>query len=126
MTIHAGMRILIADDAPVERAILRRLVVREGHEVAGEACDSDELLELASGHLPDLVVLDGRFPPVGGLHALALLRALPSPPAVIVIAALGERAFLETAVRSGAQGGVLRPLSAADFAETLRHLARTT
>jgi DNA-binding NarL/FixJ family response regulator len=119
------MRILIADDAPVERAILRRLALREGHEVVGEAGDSTELAELVSRLLPDLVLLDGRLPAAGGLHALAALRVLPAPPAVIVIAALGERAFLETAVRSGAQGGLLRPLAAGDFAETLRRLART-
>ena len=119
------MRILIADDASVERAILRRLVLREGHDIVGEARDSTELLELVSRLLPAVVLLDGRLPPAGGLHALSALRALPAPPAVVVIAALGERAFLETAVRSGAQGGVLRPLGAGDLAETLRRLART-
>ncbi len=121
------MRVLIADDAAVERAILRRLVLAAGHEVAGEARDATQLLELALRLLPDLVVLDGRLPPSGGLSALAALRALASsPPPVVVIAALGERAFLQTALRSGAQGGVMRPLAAAEFTETLARLARTS
>jgi DNA-binding NarL/FixJ family response regulator len=118
------VRILIADDAAVERAILRRLALREGHEIAGEASELSELLEMTGRLLPDVVVLDGRLPPAGGLHALSALRALPESPAVVVVAALGERAFLQTAVRSGAQGGVMRPLAAVEFGETLRRLAR--
>ncbi len=119
------MRVLIADDAAVERAIVRRFVSAAGHEVAGEARDGVELLESAVRLMPDVVVLDGRLPPSGGLSALAALRALASPPSIVVIAALGERAFLQTAMRSGAQGGVMRPLAADDFAETLDRLART-
>jgi two-component system chemotaxis response regulator CheY len=119
------MRILIADDAAVARAMLARIVRREGHEVAGEARDAKELLEAALRLLPDLVVLDGRLPPAGGLNALAALRALEAPPAVIVVAALGERSFVQTAMRSGAQGAVMRPLVAAEVVEALERLART-
>ena len=120
------MRVLIGDDAAVECAIVRRLVLAAGHEVVGEAGDATQLLESAVRLLPDVVVLDGRLPTSGGLSALAALRALASPPAIVVIAALGERAFLQTALRSGAQGGVMRPLGAAEFAETLGRLARTS
>jgi len=119
------MRILLADDAAVARAIFERIARAEGHEVVGAALDRDALLEQSVRLLPDVVVLDSRFPPVGGLSALTALRELPAPPLVIVSAALGEAEFLQAALRSGASGGLFRPLRAAQVIETLRRLART-
>ena len=61
-------RILIADDSPIVRQCLGRLL--RGHtdwEVCGEASDGNEALELACKHRPDILVLDVSLPLMNGL-----------------------------------------------------------
>jgi DNA-binding NarL/FixJ family response regulator len=57
------MRVVIAEDAPLIRAGLVRLLSDEGFTVVAEAGDRDELLAAVDEHEPDLVVTDIRMPP---------------------------------------------------------------
>jgi len=119
------VRILIGDDAAVARALLARILSSAGHEVAGEAATAQELLARSEELEPDLVALDSRLPPRGGLAVIESLLALPKPPGILFIAALGEFDLLQAALRAGARGGFARPFAPAAVVETLRGFART-
>jgi len=118
-------RVLLLDDAPLERRIVARSVQREGWVVVGEAGDAESALAALRTSQPDLIVLDGRLPPAGGLALLpALLAERPAVPVLIVVA-FEEVALLREALRLGAAGGLQRPLLPSQIAEQLRLVART-
>ena len=89
------MRILIADDEPLARERLRRLLVELGdeHQVVAEAADGETALALCARDEPDVVLLDIEMPGMDGLEAAARLAELNPPPAVILVTAYPEFAL---------------------------------
>ena len=72
----ATIRILIADDHPLFRDGLRRLLQAEpGFEVVGEASDGDVLVDLARKTKPDIILLDLNMPRMDGFELLQRMRA---------------------------------------------------
>ncbi len=62
-------KILIAEDNPVNRELLRELLEMRGHTVA-EACDGEEALGMMEQSQPDLVLLDIGMPLLDGFGAI--------------------------------------------------------
>jgi DNA-binding NarL/FixJ family response regulator len=74
-TFSAPVRVLIVDDEPDIRTMLRMQFRYDPRfEVAGEAVDGQGALEACEALDPDLIVLDVRMPRLNGLLALPLLR----------------------------------------------------
>jgi DNA-binding NarL/FixJ family response regulator len=57
------VRVVIADDAVLLREGLARLLRDAGFEIAGQASDADELIQLVERRLPDVAIVDIRMPP---------------------------------------------------------------
>ncbi len=66
-------RILVVDDEPHIRDVVRSYLAREGHEVLA-AGDGDVALAEAEAHQPDLIVLDVMLPGRTGFEVLRELR----------------------------------------------------
>jgi CheY-like chemotaxis protein len=66
--------ILIADDRPASRELLRTVLERAGYEVV-EAGDGEEALTRARESQPDLILLDLQMPKLDGYGVLAELRS---------------------------------------------------
>jgi DNA-binding LytR/AlgR family response regulator len=102
------MRILIADDEPIARQVLREHVESmAGLEVVGEAATGPETLQCILDLQPDLVLLDLQMPQLDGLATARFLRGSRTP-AVIFVTAY-ERHALE-AFEVGAVDYVLKPV----------------
>ena len=69
-------RVLIVDDAPETRLLVRTLLTYAGHEVF-EAADGAVALSSATEHQPDLVLLDFSMPAMNGPEFIRALRADP-------------------------------------------------
>jgi DNA-binding NarL/FixJ family response regulator len=81
-----AIRVVIADDHPILREGLRRMVEDDGgFEVVGEASDGAEAVRLARELQPDVLLLDVAMPRVSGLEALRELARWSSAPAVLVL-----------------------------------------
>jgi DNA-binding NarL/FixJ family response regulator len=79
-SIPAAIRIFIADDHPLFRDVLRRLLQSQpGFEVVGEAGDGDVLVDLARKTKPDILLLDLSMPRQDGLEVLRELSASRLP-----------------------------------------------
>lgn len=102
------MRVLIADDEPIARAVLREHVEAiPGLEIAGEAATGTETLQQILDLQPDLVLLDLQMPELDGLAAVRSLRGRRKPAIVFVTA--HEQHALE-AFEVGAVDYLLKPV----------------
>jgi CheY-like chemotaxis protein len=82
-------RILIVDDEPDMRYLLRRIFQRAGHEVV-EAGHGEAALELVRASPPDLIVTDMMMPVMGGVELIGRLRADPTTELIPILAATGD------------------------------------
>ena len=82
-------RILVVDDEPDLRHLLRRIFERAGHEVA-DAGDGAVALASACASPPDLVVTDMMMPVMSGAELIMRLRADPATAHIPILAATGD------------------------------------
>jgi DNA-binding NarL/FixJ family response regulator len=104
-------RIVIADDHPIFRDGLRRLLETEPDlKVIGEACDGAEAVRLAKQLKPDILLLDLAMPRHPGLEALREMSSASNQNAVrvILLTAAAEKAQIVEALQLGARGVVLK------------------
>ncbi|GMU66542.1 MAG: DNA-binding response regulator [Acidobacteriota bacterium] len=118
------MRLVIADDHALFRESLKGLLAARGHEVVAEARNGREAVALAHRHKPDVVLMDLSMPEVDGLAATRLIVADLPEVKVVVLTASDDDQNLFEAVKSGAQGYLLKNLDAGDFFEHLEGVAR--
>jgi DNA-binding NarL/FixJ family response regulator len=118
------VRILIADDHSLFRDGLRSLLVAQGHEVIGEARNGREAVGLARELAPDLVLMDLQMPEIDGIDATKLIVAEMPEMKVVILTASEEETKLFEAIRSGAQGYLLKNLEAEEFFEMLDRAQR--
>jgi DNA-binding NarL/FixJ family response regulator len=109
------MKILIADDHALFRDSLRSLLEAHGLEVIGEARNGREAVELAHKLKPEVVLMDLSMPEMDGLSATRLISADQPEVKVVVLTASDEDANLFEAIKSGAQGYLLKNLESEDF-----------
>jgi len=103
------VRILIADDHPIFRDGLKRLLESEGEfKVVGEACDGVEAVQLARQLVPEIMLLDLAMPRRAGLEALRELVSHSSSVRVILLTAAAEKDQIVQALQLGARGVVLK------------------
>jgi DNA-binding NarL/FixJ family response regulator len=105
------IRIVIADDHPIFRDGLRRLLEAEsGLKVIGEACDGAEAVQLARQLKPDILLLDLAMPRHPGLEALREMSSGSGQNAVrvILLTAAAEKNQIVEALQLGARGVVMK------------------
>jgi len=122
--LRGAMRILIADDHALFRDSLRSLLVSRGFEVVGEAREGREAVDLARRLQPDIVLMDLSMPGLDGLAATRLMAAEMPKVKVVVLTGSDEDANLFEAIKSGAQGYMLKNLESRDFFALLEGVGR--
>ncbi|HSF44005.1 MAG TPA: response regulator transcription factor [Thermoanaerobaculia bacterium] len=118
------MRIVIADDHALFRESLRSLLIARGLEVVGEARDGREAVELARRLQPDILLMDLSMPGLDGLAATRLISAEMQQVKVVILTGSDEDAKLFEAIKSGAQGYLLKNLESGEFFALLEGIGR--
>jgi two-component system, NarL family, nitrate/nitrite response regulator NarL len=104
-----SVRLVIADDHPIFRDGLRRLLESEpGFVVVGEAGNGAEAVERVRKLQPDILLLDVAMPVVTGLDALEQLAHLSTSVRTILLTASVDKDQIVTALQLGARGVVLK------------------
>lgn len=118
--------ILVVDDDPPIRALLRQIIRRAGHETV-EARDGLEALERIDQALPRMIVLDLMMPRMNGWEVLEALRErgmLGRVPVLVLSAVAAQRA--ETLAEYGVHGILGKPFEVGELIEMLRKILDET
>ena len=111
-------RILVVDDEPDLRFILRRIFEKAGHEVA-DAVHGAQALEFARESPPELVVTDMMMPVMDGAELIRRLRRDPATAGIAILAASGDPGLAE-----GADAVVTKPFLSRPLVEVVDALLR--
>jgi two-component system KDP operon response regulator KdpE len=119
--LSAG-RILVVDDEPQIRRIMRTTLTTTGYEV-DDAKNGEEALEKVREFRPDLVLLDINMPGMGGLATCKAIRADSNTAIVMLTVHNTEPAKVE-ALDSGADDFVVKPFSTPELLARIRAALR--
>lgn len=113
------IRILIADDDPGMRLVMRKLVERaEGYELVGEAEDGDRLLALYDEARPDVVLLDVEMPGMTGIECAKAIQ--DRNPRTILVFATAHEQYMRSAFEVYAFDYLVKPFRTERALNTLR------
>ena len=119
------LRVLVADDDEVFRALICDIVRQQGYEPL-EAANGKQAIDLFFGGLePDLVILDVMMPVYDGWEVLSEIRAHSDAP-VMMLTALGDEQNEVAGLQHGADDYLAKPFRYAVFVARLNALLRKT
>lgn len=115
-------RILVIDDEPQIRRLMRTTLIGAGYEVE-DAKSGEEGIEKVSRFHPDLVLLDINMPGMGGLAACNMIRADKNV-AIIMLTVRDSEADKVAALDAGADDFVTKPFSTPELLARIRAALR--
>lgn len=118
------MRVLLADDHPLFRDGLATLLRARGMEVVGEASNGIEALERTRALKPELILMDINMPQMNGLEATRLIKTEFPETKIVILTVSDDDENLFEAIKSGAQGYLLKSLQSQAFFELLSGVAQ--
>ncbi len=117
----APIRVLVTDDIANTREDIKRLLYfEEDMEVVGEAGDGHEAVALALDLKPDVILMDINMPGLDGIGATEEITMKAPECAIIIVSIQGEQDYLRKAMSAGAREYMVKPLTSAELAETIR------
>lgn len=102
------IRVLLADDHPLFRNGVAALLQARGYQVVGEVNNGLEALDKARELQPDLILMDINMPQLDGLAATRVLTAEDAKVHVVMLTISDTEENLFEAIKSGAQGYLLK------------------
>jgi DNA-binding NarL/FixJ family response regulator len=117
------IRILIADDHPVVREGLRRLLEgQQDFQIVGEAETGVEAVAKVQTLQPDVVILDIRIPRLSGIRACRQIMDTVEATRVVMLTAFATDKLLSAAIRAGASGYVLKHMEHDKLFDAIRRV----
>jgi DNA-binding NarL/FixJ family response regulator len=117
--------ILLADDQELLRMGFRLVLEAQPDlEVAGEAGDGEQAVELVAKLDPDIVLMDVRMPTMDGVEATRRIVAAGARSRVIILTTFDLDEYAYSALRAGASGFLLKDAPPADLLSAIRSVAR--
>ena len=123
MAESANRSVLVVDDEPTARTMLRLILVRAGFEVL-EAQNGSEALEEVKRQLPDLILLDIMMPGIDGFEVCEILRGkdetaeLP----IIMLSARADAASVNRGLLLGATRYLTKPVMPDELTRNVREV----
>src|SRR5262252_6286907 len=107
--VKPKIRIVVADDHPIFRdGLCRLLALEEDFEVVAQAQDGRQILDVLQQHEPDILLLDLKMPGLDGLATLQRLQIARNKTRVIVLTASDDKNEFVQAMKLGTSGIVLK------------------
>ena len=113
------MRVVIAEDDPITRLDLKKLLEQAGVEILGEGKDGIDAVSLCAKYSPDVAIMDINMPSLDGLNAAKILYRDKLCKAVVLLTAYSDYEYIESAKEIGVQGYLVKPLNVRSLVSTL-------
>jgi two-component system response regulator DesR len=118
-----SIRVVIAEDQAMVRGALAALLDIEGDiEIAGQAQNGREALDLVVQLMPDIVLTDIEMPEMTGLELAAELKRRHLPVRVVILTTFARAGYLRRALDAGVSGYLLKDAPAATLANAIRRI----
>lgn len=118
-----GIRIAVIDDHPLFRAgVAQSLLEAGGFEIIAQGSTYEDALRVAADYPPDILLLDVSIPG-GGLEALNAIVGRHPGQKIVMLTVSESGGDVTRAMRSGAQGYVLKGVEAGPLAQILASIA---
>jgi signal transduction histidine kinase/CheY-like chemotaxis protein/HPt (histidine-containing phosphotransfer) domain-containing protein len=116
-SIYKG-KILLAEDHPQNRRLIKRLLNKLGHTVY-EASDGNEAIALCQEHKPEIILMDIHMPDVDGLQAFKVLRELGFKKPIIALTANAMKNEVEEYLSLGFDAYIEKPIDRQKLLSTI-------
>jgi AmiR/NasT family two-component response regulator len=114
MDMQRDIRVLVAEDNPLFRKTIQRMLEDMGYIVAGTAADGLDAIEMAQSLKPDIILMDVGMPNMDGIQATQYIQArCPTP--VVVLTAYEPPDMLERASAAGVGAYLVKPPKAQEI-----------
>jgi len=102
-------KVLICDDAAFMRMMIKDILTKNGHEIAGEAENGQMAVDLYDQLKPDVVTMDITMPEMDGIQALKQIKSKDAEAKVIMCSAMGQQAMVVESIQAGARDFIVKP-----------------
>ncbi len=118
------IRVLVVDDQPLVRSGFRMVLEeRADLELAGEAADGVQALELARELDPDVILMDVRMPNLDGVEATRRLVEDGTRARILVLTTFDLDEYVYAAIKAGASGFLLKDVEPSELVDAIRVVA---
>jgi two-component system nitrate/nitrite response regulator NarL len=107
--MSVGLRVVVADDHPPTRSVVREALEKQSWIVVAEVATAEEAIAAAREHAPDVCLLDIHMPGSGIAAAAEITHTVPDV-AVVMLTASRDDEDLFAALRAGASGYLLKDM----------------
>ncbi|QEN03797.1 response regulator [Thiospirochaeta perfilievii] len=102
-------RVLIVDDIPFIRSVIKDILIAGDFGVVGEASDGAQALAMYKAVKPDVVLLDINMPVLDGIETLKRIKKINKEAIIIMCSSLGDQENIVNAISLGAKDFVVKP-----------------
>ncbi|NJN96379.1 MAG: response regulator transcription factor [Anaerolineales bacterium] len=123
--MNKPITLLIVDDSQDSRQAIRAAIAYSDQIiVVGEATNGEEALELTGRLQPDVILLDVMMPRLNGIQTAVSISKLYPAIKIIMLSAYDSKELILDAVRSGAQGYLIKGSPSTEIIQAIRAVAR--
>ncbi len=116
------MGVLIVDDAAFMRMTIRKILTENNISVVGEAGDGMDAIRKYNELKPSVVTMDITMPNLDGIGAVKEIIKLDPHAKVIICSAMGQEPMVIDAIRAGAKGFIVKPISSKKLVDEINKL----
>ena len=117
------LRVLLVDDEEELLSVFRRVLVRRGMDVVGEAVNGAEALEVSRHVTADVILTDHKMPMMDGIEFARAITARGDAPIIIVLSAYADPSLLEEGKEAGVSAWLQKGLRPRDLCEQIYQIA---
>ena len=123
MTQSNPIRVLLVDDHMVVRSGLSTVLsVYDDLRLVGEAGDGEEAIRLCERVQPDVILMDLLMPKMDGVTAIKAIKTRWPQIQIIALTSFKEKEYVEGALKAGANGYLLKDVSAEELVNAVRRV----
>lgn len=117
-------RVLVVDDSPMVRKLIKKTLLPPDYEVVGEASNGEEAAKLYDQFLPDFVTMDVTMPIMDGLEASKKILQKNPKAKILLLSAMGDEDLVAQARSIGIKGNAKKPFKPDELLQAVQNLLK--